>query len=1536
MAARVNVRFVVILCSIVGVVFVGMAGAAYFIVKKSADDHYQAGIALYQAGDFVEAEKSLAKAVNKDRTNILYLEKWIDTIEKLVPPSQVQYTDMYWKNYMPGLRGLAMAKRTDAKAWDRYLQVLYRQQQALGGSSRAGWVSLLNEATVAISYFQSSSQADDDDAPWHGLRRYRALANLNMMIASGEPDPEFRNQTVTDFEAALRVEPRDAASAVGLYEWLMTEAEKARSTVIDPEVYLEQARQVLDDFLAHSPTHPRVRLARLFYDLQMDARPIRQLRTQEETLRAQRALAEAYAPRVRALVEDLLQRADPLELGVEVVSMLQRLERATTPQAGIPLTQRVFEAALAAHRDNPGLRAQLHFFEGVFLSETGSHERAIEAFTRVVDSSPIPVSLEGIILSILRQQAVLQRVSSAIDLAARATEGTRPAARERVAQLRRVADEFFAQGSTALLLLDARINYLNGNLVEAQRLAIKYQTDTGASDPEGFYVLSGIYMDRNQPGLALDQLKRYVELRPNAALAWATLSTLQERLGDRKSAMESIEKAASLAPDDAGIQNLYNAMLIESGQRVASDPIEQVLVQASRLMDTTGGRAPRYEEVVALLRQTIARERSDPRVYNMLGTVLGMQRRFEEAIRVVEQGLTNHPGNEMLQGLRGQLAMLSTPDEAESRIRAQFDGVRAEIMLYQLFTMRGETEKAQIALDAAQRLDPDDGQVIQVLFGRALDSKDFQTAQALADKAARLNVDQAGGRVLRAMLLHSQGRSTEALSMIDSVIAEGLSSVPILYRRAQILRGLGRVEDAVRAYEEALRIQPDSIGNIREVISALAEMGRTRRALEVARQSQRIAGADELFVQQWLALEGEVGDATLAMLRREAIRDTAREDRRNNLVLADLYVKLGEWAKARTLIDELRSKDDALELVLLDARWHAQQGNTPRALGVFEQYLAGKQHEDALGVRDVLTYSNFLQGRGQTNRAIAVLRGSLQLDPPDHMPMRRSLAVLLLTSGRSAEAIGVIDELIASGQDKDGSLRLGRIEALIRGGRLDEAQSALDGLDAPLARHENAGILRTDLALRRGDRRAARQALSNTLAVHPTSARAYTRRAELIWTDLQDADRFSAAERTELLRDAAGDLTEAIKHDPSIWEAHRLLGVMALRAQRFNDAADAFERTIEINPGMSPLRSLLVQTMVEAGRTAEAMALIDRAAQANPSDTELRVDMARLLADLGRHDEATRLFEAALAQRRSADTASQLVEHLINRGTPEARSKARQVLADPNLNVAGTWQLLLMSARLSVDDGNRARAVLQARQSFELVRQDANAMIRWFNVLPALLKDQALRMEIALQLEVQRTPERLGEVMLASLMLSDPSTREQGLRELNRLAGDRDLIVAERAGQLLGDTLYARDDFQGAASAWRQVIRINPNASQSLNNLAYVLATELGQCQEAVDLARRAIEAGGVAPTISRSTLVVALVACQRGEEARQVADELAAFAKGTPDEALAAIRMGQVEKALGKIEQARAQFNEAKGLIESWSPRADRYLEVLEKAQRE
>lgn len=1533
MAARVNVRFVAILCTIIGVVFVGMAGAAYFIVKKSASDHFETAQQLVQEGDLVEAEKAFGKAVNKEPTNVVYLEAWIDSIEKLTPETRVRYADVYLKNYVPGLRQLAVAKRTDVDAWDKFLGTLYEQRNVFGGGGRTGWQALLTETNYALEQFRVSPEGDDEQAAWHRLRRYQALSNLNMRTSLGEADPDFADKTVMDFEAVLRVDPSDVDAAIGLYEWLMAEANDAQGSRTDPQVYLDKARQTLDDFLVQNPNHPRAMIARLLYDIQVAARPLRELRTQQARVRANLDLASEYQPRVKAVVDRAIQQSPPELLTVDVAQLVYRLERATSPTSReIPLTNRMLEVVRTAAEGNPGELAKLSFFEGVFSAESGEHERAITAFEDVMAAPQVPISLDGILITRLIGEAVIRRAQSAIEFAGVAEQGQRDARLELVARLREEVDDYWPQGTPSALMLDARIAYLKGELAKAQGLAVSYQRQLQTPDPQAHYLLSRIYIDRNQVGQAVEELEKYVEINPNVPDAWAQLSDLYDRIGDTTSAWEAIGRAIQLVPDDERIQRRYNNLEIRLGQAQSDDPIQNILIQVDRLLDTAGGVAPKYDQAERLLRQVLDRFGDDVRLYSALATVQAQAQRFDDAMATVDEGLVKHPDNVLLDRIRTQIMVMQGRfDELEG-----ITPLQREMAGFSLAMREGRIDDADGHLQAAAQIDPDDARVIQAQIARALNTRNFDGARRLVDRATQLNADQAGGRLLRADLLQAEGRSEEALALINAVIGDGLTSVAVLYRRAQVYRSLNRAEDAVNDYLEILRRQPDSVANIRDVIVALAELNRTRQALEIARRSQRIAGADATFLNQWLALEAQVGDATSAMLRREDIRDANPDNRQNNLALASVYVKLGEWSKARVIIDELRTQQDDVALVMLDAQWHAGQGNARQAVAEFDGYMSARDAAGELDARDVLSYANFLQSENQTGLAIEKLRNATDADTDDSQPIRRRLALLLLSTGRADEAVEVIDELIASGQDDDGMLTLARIEAYIRGDELDKAQQAVNELPSALANSEAAGLLKTDLELARGDRAAARRAISDSLASHPTSARAYVRRAEIIYDEARSDASMIEAERSQMLRDASEDLSEAIRQDPNRWEAYRLRAIIAMELGRYDDAVLAVARALELNPGLSQLRNRLIRRLVQQGDTPRAMTVIDAALEANPADVDLRVNMARLMADLGRSAESIRLFDQALAQRKNPEIAAQFVEYLLNMGTGESRAKARQVLSDPNLNVAGTWQLQLMAAALSQLEGNRARAVAQARQSFEVVRNNLADVVRWFNALTPLIKDHPTRMEIALQLFPERTPQRVGEIMQASLMLQDPSTEQQGLSELTRLAGDRDPIVAVRSGQLLGDTYYGRQNYQAAADAWRAVLALDPQSGQALNNLAYVLASELDGCREAIELANRAKAAGGVAPTIVQSTLTIAYLECGQLDQAQQAADELSSISRGSPEEALAELRQGALDLANDRPDDARIHAQNAEALLEAWGGRAEAYRSILEELEQD
>ena len=70
----------------------------------------------------------------------------------------------------------------------------------------------------------------------------------------------------------------------------------------------------------------------------------------------------------------------------------------------------------------------------------------------------------------------------------------------------------------------------------------------------------------------------------------------------------------------------------------------------------------------------------------------------------------------------------------------------------------------------------------------------------------------------------------------------------------------------------------------------------------------------------------------------------------------------------------------------------------------------------------------------------------------------------------------------------------------------------------------------------------------------------------------------------------------------------------------------------------------------------------------------------------------------------------------------------------------------------------------------------------------------------------------------------------------------------------LGNSFYALGNLPGAENAFREAVKIHPDAAEAYNNLAQVLF-EQGRKQEALDAARRAVTLGGPMSAVYESTL---------------------------------------------------------------------------------
>jgi len=207
MASRVNIRFVIVLSAVLAMVFVGVAGAFFYVKLRSGDRYIRLGDAALARGDIKAADKFYASAVGKEQNNVAWLIKWRDTRLKKVPERHSEYQDDY-KMYVFGiLKTLATTQRTNMAAHREYLDAIMEQCNTFA-RSRESWQLLIDETEKSMAYYEPDKPAE--------LRAYRGQAIMAIADSGAEVKPDQFTLGKQDLEAALAANPRDAAVARAL------------------------------------------------------------------------------------------------------------------------------------------------------------------------------------------------------------------------------------------------------------------------------------------------------------------------------------------------------------------------------------------------------------------------------------------------------------------------------------------------------------------------------------------------------------------------------------------------------------------------------------------------------------------------------------------------------------------------------------------------------------------------------------------------------------------------------------------------------------------------------------------------------------------------------------------------------------------------------------------------------------------------------------------------------------------------------------------------------------------------------------------------------------------------------------------------------------------------------------------------------------------------------------------------------------------------------------------------------------------------
>ncbi len=889
-----------------------------------------------------------------------------------------------------------------------------------------------------------------------------------------------------------------------------------------------------------------------------------------------------------------------------------------------------------------------------------------------------------------------------------------------------------------------------------------------------------------------------------AVAAWLRRAELEEeRLDEPGEAITCCRAILAVAPGHRGAlatlgrlcareedwEGLLDAFQGEAAAATAPLERAQRTYKAAEVVERRLGDRPR---AAALYREALA---LDPR---LLAARIGLERTFEQEGQWAE----------LVELLEADLADLAAgPEVAARRLRLTLLQRRAELLDDSL----GDAERAMEAWAELLEASP----------------SHLPALSALGRLHAAAGEWEAVGALFRA----------EADAAADPVAAAGL-----VRRIAELCeRRLGRVDEAIGAYQEVLTLDPADLRALAALARLHRERGEDERLVEVLRAEAAVRAAPAVRAallcevgRRWAHRLGERGHAVeayedalrarpgfpaaaqaldrlyaaegrwddLAALRREEADRAGHGPARAHALLGLALLAIdrrGDPAEARSLVGEAAAAAPGHPIpLLLDLRLHAA---VPARRAALRQALAEGAPPPAAAAWLVAAAADLpaAEAPGLLRRAALQAPGSALLEPEldalaeagspveaaRHAERRRASAAG--PAERAYWALRAAEAWTAAG---DAPAARAAVDAA-----LGEAPGSLPALRAARAAAEARGDLAAARALLRSeasalqDRHAAASAffqagaLSERLGDPEDAALDYRLAAELDPLDAAPLDRLEA------LRAGTG--------------AADLLAAREARARAERDPVRAAEAWLAV------ARAALAG---EAGAPG-ALAALDRAVESHPGAAAARELRARLRAAEGRAGEAVLDYEAALAA--GGPPAALAPLHLA------AGVLCQDQLADPGRALAH-----LEAALAAQPDGREALERL-ARLHGEAGRAaPAAEALRRLLTLPGLAPAQAADHHVALG----RLEARLGDEARALAHTARAQELVPGHAEALRLMVELERRRAEP--RTLAAALEA-----AAAAAAEPAFR-----AEARLEAARLQAGPLNQRGRAVELLRAAVE----------------------------------------------------------------------------------------------
>lgn len=787
-------------------------------------------------------------------------------------------------------------------------------------------------------------------------------------------------------------------------------------------------------------------------------------------------------------------------------------------------------------------------------------------------------------------------------------------------------------------------------------------------------------------------------------------------------------------------------------------------------------------------------------------------------------------------------------------------------------------ERVAAASDATARLD------LRRAQARFLDGIGHESA---VEELLRLSADYSQNALVQFDVLHSRAawehpeRLGDVIDRLRNALGEGSDRWRLFDARSRLMvvESETEITSAVLSLSQFLQAEGDSADALSLMSRGyvmLAEAAQRRGDFQQALHNRRRA-AD--YLQR--AVDQQAAPAGFPPLVR-MLRDLGRTTEARAALERFARIEDVPPALARvraSLLEELAMRD----LALIDRRRLADTGEPADVLSLALLGLSMGESQplrreiellferDDLGEQEIILAAQYLGRIGEIDAGRAMLDRLPESvgDQPRDLLVARYL-MELRQPGLAAEALA---RSAAAMEDPEAWGLL--VQAQIAAGEQPRAEQTLADAIARFPEHQRL--------------RSLQAAIAADASRPPLLQLAAAIRALSSPDDGPGADRL----HEQINRLLAGELAterflvqmrELTEHAPTLYPAWRLLMQAQIEASNSTDQAiQTAQRAVRTLPSDPRPARDAVGLLLAAGRDEQALAMAREWSQRDPTDANAAIAAGRIELRRARPAQALVWFEPWREQiLQQAETQRGALAAYAAALAATGRERQAFEIMDQRLAAGDPWPAAFVEAAASIPPAQAAVRRRWLDRVAAAVGDTADGLDARIDIARAF---HTLALQTANREDLDRA---LAEVARAESVASEPTFR----------------LVAT-----LGELHQAAGDAEATESAYRAALAMEPDHPDLLNNLAYLIYERDGSAEEAVALARRAIESAEAlrwAPekiALYYDTLGVALAAGGRIDAA------LEAFQAGLRHDSLAPhllVGAAEAHVALGQPERAR------------------------------